>query len=632
MNQPCQLTGIHHALAMHHQGRLAEAEALYREILQTQPQHFDALHLLGLIAVQNNQPQVACELISRALRIQPDNAEAHYNLGVAHAANQQPELAIKSYKQATRWQPTHVKAHYNRANLLRELGRLEDALADYRRVLELDAKHLQALYNCAVTLQELQQPHAALECFARVLRLDPNLSLAHFNRGLILHEQVQLEAAIAAYDRALQADGNLVSAYFNRGLALHDLNRLEEALDCFEQVLCRYPNHAQAYNSRGNTLMMLGQLDAALASIEQAICLQPDYAHAYNSRGRVLQHLGRIEEAIAAYDLALQADENLVATYWNKSLALLASAHFEEGWRLYEWRREVAQFKNKIPPFKQAPWLGGQDIAGKSILLYAEQGFGDTLQFCRYVPLVKALGVRVLLGVGPPLIKLLRSLAGVDMLISGDDVPKFDFHCPLMSLPLALKTFSESDIPAAVPYLAADADLVRAWAARLPAKTKLRVGLVWNSGLHINQPEAWECNARRNLPFELMAQLNHPDVDFFSLQKGEPAESALPAQLAQYWPTPNFYNLTEHIQDFADTAAVIAHLDLVISVDTAVAHLAGALGKPVWLLNRFDSCWRWLINRKDSPWYPTMQIFQQPQMGDWQSVITKVRAALQQLG
>lgn len=598
MNQTRQLTGIHHALAMHHQGKLTEAEALYREILQTQPQHFDALHLLGLIAVQNNQPQVACELISRALRIQPDNAEAHYNLGVAHAANQQIELAIESYKQATRWQATHVKAHYNRANLLRELGQLEDALADYRRVLELDAKHLQALYNCAVTLQELQQPNAALECFARVLHLDPNLALAHFNRGLILHEQVQLEAAIAAYDRALQADVNLVSAYFNRGIALHDLNRLEEALDCFEQALCRYP----------------------------------DYAQAYNSRGIVLQRLGRMEEAIAAFDRALQADDNLVTTYFNKSIVLLTSAHFEEGWRLYEWRRELAQFKKQIPPFKQAPWLGEQDIAGKSIFLYAEQGFGDTLQCCRYVPLVKALGGKVLLGVDPPLIKLLRSLAGVDMLISGYDVPQFDFHCPLMSLPLALKTFSESDIPAAVPYLAADTDLVRAWAARLPAKSKPRVGLVWNGGFYINQPDTWACNARRNLPFELMAQLNHPDVDFFSLQKGEPAESALPAQLAQYWPTPNFHNLTDHIQDFADTAAVIAHLDLVISVDTAVAHLAGALGKPVWLLNRFDSCWRWLINRKDSPWYPTMQIFQQPQMDDWQSVITKVGAALQQLG
>jgi hypothetical protein len=274
-------------------------------------------------------------------------------------------------------------------------------------------------------------------------------------------------------------------------------------------------------------------------------------------------------------------------------------------------------------------WLGEQSLVGKTILLHAEQGLGDTLQFCRYAPLVAQLGATVILEVQRPLFKLLQNLEGVSQLVAmGDPLPAFDYQCPLLSLPLAFNTGIES-IPNQVTYITALPIQEEYWKTKLQAHQKLKVGLVWSGGFRPNHPELWSLNARRNIPLAQIAKINIPGVNFYSLQKGEPAESELLQSGNQYWDSSNFYNFVGELHDFSDTAALIANLDLIISVDTSTAHLAAAMGKPVWLLNRFDAEWRWLLDRKDSPWYPTMTLYQQERMGDWGSVIERVRRDLQ---
>ena len=367
-----------------------------------------------------------------------------------------------------------------------------------------------------------------------------------------------------------------------------------------------------------------------MASFDTAIRIKPDYAEAHSNRGNALQDLKRFDEALASYKKAIEIKPDYTVAHHNLSLCHLLLGNFQDGWQEYEWRwkNESATRLQSNRNFPQPLWLGEQSLMGKTILLYAEQGLGDTIQFCRYASLVAQLGATVILEVQRPLIKLLQNLEGVSQLVAmGDPLPAFDYQCPLLSLPLAFKTEIES-IPNQVPYIKAAPMQVDYWKTKLAAHQKLKVGLVWNGGFRPNQPELWSLNARRNIPLAQIAQINIPEINFYSLQKGEPAESELVQSGNQYWDPSNFYNFASELEDFSDTAALIANLDLIISVDTSTAHLAAAMGKPVWLLNRFDTCWRWLLDRKDSPWYPTITLYHQEKMGDWKSVLEKVKGDL----
>ena len=273
-------------------------------------------------------------------------------------------------------------------------------------------------------------------------------------------------------------------------------------------------------------------------------------------------------------------------------------------------------------------WLGDGTLAGKTILLHCEQGLGDSLQFCRYTTLVARLGARVVLEVPPALRNLFAALDGVaELVVLGDPLPHFDCHCPLMSLPLAFGT-TLTTIPADAPYLRADAAKVLRWRQRLGERRRPRVGLVWSGGFRPDQPELWAVNSRRNVPLSMLASLAGLALDFYSLQKGQPAEAELARLTASGWDGPHIADVSAELGDFSDTAALIEALDLVVSVDTSTAHLTGALGKPVWILNRFDTCWRWLLDRTDSPWYPTARLYRQPTAGDWGAVLAQVRADL----
>jgi hypothetical protein len=316
--------------------------------------------------------------------------------------------------------------------------------------------------------------------------------------------------------------------------------------------------------------------------------------------------------------------------YFNRAMASLMVGDYQNGWQDYEWRwqGDNGPIIKDVRYLAQPCWLGRESIAGKAILLHSEQGMGDTIQFCRYAKWVADCGAKVILEVQAPLQGLLAGVEGVFQVVAqGDARPAFDYYCPLMSLPLAFKT-TLATLPARTPYIKIDAQKALYWKERLGEKSKLRVGLVWSGGFRAHQPELWAINDRRNVPLAMFAALKHPDIEFYSLQKGQPAESELADLVAGNWDGPHLTDFTVELRDFSDAAALLEQLDLLISVDTSAAHLAGAMGKPVWILNRFDSCWRWLLDRTDSPWYPTARLYRQESAGDWDGVIRRVRSDL----
>jgi tetratricopeptide (TPR) repeat protein len=376
--------------------------------------------------------------------------------------------------------------------------------------------------------------------------------------------------------------------------------------------------------------MESNSFEEALACYDKAIELKRDYADAYSNRGIAFSNLKRYVEALQSYDKAIKLNHDLADSHLNKSLILLLLRDFEHGWPEYEWRWKSKQ-KKSIRNFTQPLWLGVESLLNKTILLHAEQGLGDTIQFCRYTVLVKELGARILLEVPKSLMALFIDLAGVDELIeTGKQLPDFDFHCPLLSLPLAFKTKLVT-IPFPQQYLKANQNKINQWRKRINPGG-LKVGLVWSGGFRAIETESSSIFERRNIPLKIFAQkLQSQNINFFSLQKGDPAESEIRGHEKTYWPQGNFFNYADELSDFSDTAALIANLDLIIAVDTSTAHLAGALGKPTWILNRFDSCWRWMLDRDDSPWYQSVKLYRQDEGRQWEPVLDRVVRDLTEL-
>jgi hypothetical protein len=363
--------------------------------------------------------------------------------------------------------------------------------------------------------------------------------------------------------------------------------------------------------------------DEALAAWNRTHALQPSSATTLVNRGLVHYELGQFEEALRDYRDAMSLAPHAIDARWNASWCLLKLGQFEEGWELFEARRELS-VPGAARNLPKPRWSGSEDIAGRTLLVRAEQGLGDTIQFCRYLKLASDRGARVILQAPVELHGLLSGLAGMSALIAPDSTPsEFDFHCDLMSLPRAFGTGVDT-IPAEVPYLRSESGKVSEWEKAMGERRRLRVGLVWSAGIRPDQPQLWTYD-RRNIPLGKLADWRNPDIEFYSLQKGQPAQSQLSQAISTHWEGPHIVDCAERLKDFTETAAIIENLDLVISVDTAVAHLAGALGKPVWILLCADACWRWLLDRVDSPWYPTARLYRQVTHGNWDPVIRQVR-------
>jgi tetratricopeptide (TPR) repeat protein len=610
---------------LHQAGRLADAEEIYQRILAALPDHADCLHLLGLIFLQRGDHALALAQIDRALEKNPNDAVALNNRGIALKELKRLDEALASYERAIAISPHYVAALLGKADVLKELRRFEEALAGYERALAADPNCMPAYANRGDVLHELKRFGEALASCERALALRADVAEVHAIRGNALFGLQHYEEALGSYDRALALRPAMAEAYYNRGNALHELRRFDTALASYDRALALRPDYAEAHYNRGNALHLLQRFDAALASYESALALRPAYVEAIANRGATLHDLKRYQEALASYQSALTLRPDFADAHYNDGICRLLLGDFDRGWRKHEWRWETAQLRNAKRNFAQPLWLGSQEIDGKTILLHAEQGLGDTIQFCRYAPLLAARGAQVILEVQKPLRDLMKTLgAAMQIVVRGDSLPKFDLHCPLLSLPLACATRLET-IPSATPYLAARDSQTRAWRERLGRHERPRIGLVWAGNPRKELPGANRIDSQRSIVVDQLAPLFQlTGCDFFSLQKGDDAVRTLRASPLR----DAIVDWTDDLHDFSDTAALIENLDLVISVDTSVAHLAGALGKPFWLLNRYNTCWRWLADRDDSPWYPTARLFRQDATRQWPAVIARVTAAL----
>lgn len=608
---------LQQARAAHGRNELARAEALYRTVLAAQPNQVDALSNLGGLYQQVGHPRQAAELMARALQLRPEAPDILSNLGVVLLALGRPAEALVRCEAALARLPDHPAIHYNRGNALRALGRLEEALAAYDRAVALQADYAEAQDNRGVVLEQLGRYPEALAAHDRALALRPAFAEAWHNRGVALMGLGRHGEALDSLDRALALRPAFAEALNHRGVALTRLKRHEEALASIEAALALRPDFIDATGNRGAALVELGRPEEALADLDRALAVEPGSARFHGSRGCALQRLGRYPEALAEAELAVGLDPDTPQQRWNLSLVQLAMGDYQQGWANYEWRWRC----NDLTPreFPQPLWLGESDLAGRTILVHAEQGLGDTLHFCRLAPQLTARGARVILQVQKPLRAMLQSLQGVAaVLADGDPLPDFDLHCPLLSLPLALGLRVET-IPAPIPYLAADPERVAAWQQRLPADGRLRVGLAASGN------PGYGNDRIRSMPMHFLAPLLDQPIQAVLLQKDiRPGDQAF---LAAH---PALAVVAGELADFTDTAALIDTLDLVISVDTSVAHLAGALGKPLWLLQPAVPEWRWLTGRDDSPWYPQARLFRQDRPGDWAGVVARAADAIGQ--
>ncbi|KAF0165880.1 MAG: glycosyl transferase group 1 [Rhodocyclaceae bacterium] len=538
---------IQEGFAAHQAGRLDEAMARYRQVLELDPEHPDAWHLIGVIHGARREHDQAMASIRRALTARPGDPVYLGNLGIACAA----------------------------------AGHHAEAADAYRNSLAADARQPAAAYNYGNALAELGRP----------------------------------AEAVAAYRQALALRPDYVSAWLNLGNVLRDTGAFDDAEAAYLHVLELSHDHAGAQLNLGNIRRELGDPVAARELLERALAKEPDNFRAWNNLGSALRDAGDLDAALLAYRRCLEIAPDHAEGHLNLAMGLLAAGKFAEGWREYEWRWEGAHEARRHKRQFPMPQWRGEPLIGRSILLHAEQGLGDALQFVRYAMLVGRRGARVVVECHSQLKRLFELLPGIErVLAQGEALPVADFHCPFMSLPFAFGTTLDT-VPASTPYLWADPWHVKSWAARLAGDPRPRVGLVWAGNPRLNDPGAHLLDRRRSLPAGMLAPILGVDgVRFVSLQKGDAAKGI-------------DYRLTDwtgELNDFADTAALVRNLDLVIAVDTSVAHLAAGLGVPVWLLSRFDSCWRWLTEREDSPWYPTMRIFRQAEYGQWGQVIERV--------
>jgi Flp pilus assembly protein TadD len=493
-------------------------------------------------------------------------------------------------------------------------------LSRFDTAIALRPDHPAAFYNRGNALRDLQRPAEAVESYDRVIALQPKHAEAYNNRGAALADAGQPEAALASYACAIALRPNFAEAHNNYGNALAELGRIDEALNSYTAALALRPDHAIAHKNRAAALAALGELDDALASCDRAIALRPDYAEAHADRAATLICLGRVEQALRDSDQAIALKPDAVEARFNKGVCHLALGDFQPGWEGFEWRWK-SRFGPPHPKLPGAHWHGETAVDGKTVLVVAEQGAGDSLQFCRYLPML-AQRARVVLAMPRPLTRLMARLPGIDRVISADDpLPPFDAWVPIMTLPMAFGTTLET-IPAPIPYLRADSERTARWRQRLGNFPGRKIGLVWAGSPFSKLPRAQAMDRRRSITLAHYAPLGTlPGLCLVSLQKGEAGGQPKPGGMT-------LHDWTDELGDYADTADLVAALDLVISVDTSVVHLAGGLGKPVWVLNRFDQCWRWLQDRTDSPWYPTARLFRQPAPGDWSGVIRDVVAAL----
>jgi tetratricopeptide (TPR) repeat protein len=744
------------AVQRHQARQLSEAEALYRQVLASQPNHPDALHLLGVLASQVKRHDMAVNLISRAVQVNPNVPEFHLNLGVALDESGRTDDAISSYNRALAIKPDYPQALSNLSNALRKKGRLQEAInacrqaiailpdfpeahnnlgnalqavgawneavAHFQQALALRPNFPQTYANLGAVLLEMHRVDESIEasrraialasnfgdpynnlgrallekgqvdeailacrqavvllpnvpeplynlgnalatkghhqeaitCFNQYLQLRPGTPELFNNLGNALHGARRFDKAIESYRQAIalaptfvQAWSNLgntlheihledqaieacrqalllapdlVEAHSNLGNALQESGRVDESIPCYHQAIALNPLYPDAHNNLGNALYVKGQLEDAIECYKKALSLRPKYAAALNNMANALCCLGNIEAAIDSCKKGLELQPDFAAGHWSLGLMLLMLGRLEEGWKEYEWRWKVRELKLSLN-FPQPLW-DGSPLNGKRILLHAEQGFGDTIQFIRYFDWVRKQGGRIVLACQPEMYDLMKVQGGCEQILTMDQpLPQFDVHCPLLTLPKIWGTTLEN-IPAEVPYLKVDEEMKQKWGERMKAAAgdRLKIGIAWaGRPTHPN-------DRNRTFPLSMLAPLAEArNVWFCSLQKGEASK-----QTKNPPPGMDVVDWMEEVNNFNESSALIANLDMIISADTSVVHIGAALAKPTWVFIPFVPDWRWLLKREDTPWYPTMRLFRQPGIGKWEEPLAAVVKALKE--
>jgi tetratricopeptide (TPR) repeat protein len=640
------------ALAHHQAGRLREAEALYREVLKVQPVHAEAIHYLGVIAYQAGQAAVAVDLYRRSIRIKPEYAEAHCNLGNALRESGLVDESIAACRTAIALKPTFAEAYCNLASALVSRGDADGALDASRRAIELRPNLAEAYVNLGNAFQLKADADRAIAAFERAIALRPNYPGALSNLGSALRSKGELDRAIQAFEGAIQLDPKFASAFNNMGLAMREAGRLDQSIAAFGRAIALKPDFAEAYSNLGVALKEKGLLDKSLVACRRAVDLKPGDAEALGNLGVTLKERGQLEESVAVYRRAIAANPDSAQAHYNLAVSLKAQGLYEEariateralvlwpdlaeahhnlaillllqgdlagGLREYEWRWRVKGFPSPLRNFAQPQW-DGSPFGGKTLLLHAEQGLGDSIQCIRYLPMVAERGGQIVVECQSHIGQLIRGVAGrlspsPLVVLRGERLPGFDLHCPLLSLPCVFGTTLRS-IPDRTPYLHAEPERAGIWRDRVRGTGPgLKIGLAW-AGNPVHQDD----RARSMVLEHFTPLVGMNGVRFFSLQKGSATE-----QIRSLGAGSRLIDWSGEFTDFGDTAALMQNLDLVITVDTAVAHVAGALGRPTWVLLPFVPDWRWMLGREDSPWYRTIRLFRQPSAGDWGTVVTGV--------
>lgn len=637
-------------LARHQRGDFAEAARLYSTILESDPDHFDALHLLGIAVLQSGEAERGVAYFRRAIAIDGAFAPAHSNLGNALQELGHFEEALAAYDRAIALEPDQDDLECQRGGLLAALLRPEDAIRAFDRAIALNSGNAEAHLNRGVTLRRLGKPDMALACFEQAVTINPHLAEAHNSRGNALTDLNRYQEALASFDQALLLNPDYADVHNNKGAALKRLNRFKEALACYDSALALAPSSEEAHNNRGNVLVELdrleeaikgfdaaialspnlarthnnraialiqfGRLEDAIESLETALGLNPDFADAYNNQGLALARLNRLDESLTSFNKAIALRADFADAHFNQSFTHLVMGQFEQGLEGYEWRKR----KSKPIAAKtfEAPSLqSGDNIDGKIVFVHWEQGFGDTILFCRYARMLETKGATVLLSVQTPLRHLLESLSPTIRILGENETPlRFDYHCPLLSLLYVFGTTHDT-IPPEPNYISAPPSQVETWRHRLRQNTQPTIGLAWSGSTHRRS------NHNRAIGLEDLIPLLGENANWISLQK-EVRESDQ-AILSNDSQIQHFGN---QLADFSDTAALIDSLDLIITIDTAVAHLAAAMGKPTWIILPFHPDWRWLLGRDDSPWYPSVTLFRQQTPGEWAEIVDQVGTVL----
>lgn len=570
-------------------------------------------------ALDAGDPQQATALLEEAVRMQPYSAELRYKLGVALQASGETGRARSSYERAVELDERHARAHNNIGCLLQAQGEPQAAIVNYRRALAAQPDLSEALSNLAIALLEQGEAHEAERAARAALLRDPRSALLHRLLGDLLRQTRRPEAAVESCREAVRLAPGEANAHNSLGLALSDLGRLDAAVEALRTAVALDPGLGEARVNLGLALEKCGDEDAALAQYRAALDCPPQTAEAMFNRAAVLERLYDSPDALACYRRVIDMKPDNAQAHCSYALQLFAAGDYVNGWRELEWRWRIPEVQATRPRITAPAWQG-EDLGGKTILVHAEMGFGDTIQFARYVPLLARRGAKVLIQCQPALARVMRTVDGASAVLSANEpVPECDYCCPVMSLPLRLGT--GNSIPAEVPYLhAGDAEKARFQDIARADERALSIGLVWSTISPTTQRAA-----RKSLALNALAPLwaARGDARFVSLQMDPPASEIanLPAGFA-------LLEVAGRLGDFADTAGCLAHLDLLITCDTAAAHLAGAMGMPVWTLVSFPPDWRWRREGERSPWYPSMRLFRQDRNRSWASAIGDAAAAL----